>query len=173
MWVWLYSYEIEVASSFDEHESPIHACGHWASFFLAHLTLGCLSAVCTFALFASLQKVTLHHALYFVRCDVSHLDDCNAFDATRWGHDKTTYIDFQLVKDGNDRTLSELIGSNLSGSRLDRNEREYDQKKPYYQTYWCQYPLHVVFNEPEILAGYKVIAANTTKEIFVWTLHKP
>ena len=150
-----------------------YTCVWPLSFLLLSSPDSWLSAVCTFALFASLQKVTLHHALYFVRCDVSHLDDCNAFDATRWGHDKTTYIDFQLVKDGNDRTLSELIGSNLSGSRLDRNEREYDQKKPYYQTYWCQYPLHVVFNEPEIVAGYKVIAANTTKEIFVWTLHKP
>ena len=110
----------------------------------------------------------------FVRCGVSHLDDCNAFDAKRWGgYKNVTYIDFQLVKDGNDRTLSELIGSNLSGSRLDGNEREYDQKKPYYQTYWCKYPPHVVFNELEIHAGYKVIAANTTKEIFVWTLHKP
>ena len=172
MWVWLYSYDIEVASSFDEHESPIHACDHWASFFLAHLTLGCLLSVHSHYL---LRYKKWHYTMpyIFVRCDVSHLDDCNAFDATRWGHDKTTYIDFQLVKDGNGRTLSELIGSNLSGSRLDRNEREYDHKKPYYQTYWCQYPLHVVFNELEILAGYKVIAANTTKEIFVWTLHKP
>ena len=39
----------------------------------------------------------------FVRCGVSHLDDCNAFDAKRWGGCKNvTYIDFQLVKDGND-----------------------------------------------------------------------
>lgn len=106
-----------------------YTCVWPLSFLLLSSPDSWLSAVCTFALFASLQKVTLHHALYFVRCDVSHLDDCNAFDATRWGHDKTTYIDFQLVKDGNGRTLSELIGSNLSGSRLDRNEREYDQKK--------------------------------------------
>lgn len=68
--------------------------------------------------------------------------------------------------------ISNLLKTETTGP-LDRNEREYDQKKPYYQTYWCQYPLHVVFNELEILAGYKVIAANTTKEIFVWTLHKP
>lgn len=58
----------------------------------------------------------------FVRCNISHLDDGDAFDATRWGRDKTvTYIDFQLVKDGNDRPLSELIETNLSGSRRVHN----------------------------------------------------
>lgn len=108
----------------------------------------------------------------FVRCPKFDLDECNAFDATRWGRNKMTYIDFQLVEDGNESTLSKLIRSNLSGSRIDRNERECDQK-PYYQTYLCKYPPHVVFNELEIHAGYKVIAANTTKQIIVWTLHKP
>lgn len=107
----------------------------------------------------------------FVRRNKFDLDECNPFDATR--RNKMTLIDFQIVEDGNDSTLSKLIRSNLSGSRIDRNERECDQKKPYYQTYSCEYPPHVVFNELEIHAGYKVIAANTTKQIIVWTLHKP
>lgn len=92
-----------VASSFDEPESPIHACGHWASFFLAHLTLSCLLSVHSHYLLRY-KKWRYTMPYIFVRCDVSHLDDCNPFDATRWGHDKTTYIDFQLVKDRNDRT---------------------------------------------------------------------
>ena len=110
----------------------------------------------------------------FVRCKISHLDDNDAFDATRWGGCKSlTFIDFQLVKDGNDRPLSELIQTNLSGIRNVHNMYEDDRTQAKYQTYCCKYPPHVVFNELEIHAGYKVIAANTTRETSVWTLHKP
>ena len=70
-------------------------------------------------------------------------------------------------------TLSELIAMNLSGDRRDNNRWEHGNKKPHYQTYACYHPPHVVYNELEIHAGYKVIAANTTTDTFVWTLHKP
>lgn len=109
----------------------------------------------------------------FVRCHISHLDGQDAFDADKWRSRKITFIDFQLGEDGNDETLSELIGMNLSGDRRDNNRWEHGNKKPHYQTYACYHPPHVVFNELEIHAGYKVIAANTTTDTFVWTLHKP
>ena len=105
----------------------------------------------------------------FVCCQISHLDNWDAFDATRWQSDKITYIDFQQVY----RTLIDVVGKNLSGRRHDRNERAYDEKKPHFQTYRSTYPPHVVFNELEIRAGYKVIEGNTAMETFVWTLHKP
>ena len=111
----------------------------------------------------------------FVRSNISHLDDGDAFDVTRWRLYKTvTYIDFQLVKDGNDQPLTELIETNLSARRRVHNlHGDIDSKQAKYQTYECHYPPHVVFNELEIHAGYKVIAANTTTETSVWTLHKP
>ena len=110
----------------------------------------------------------------FVRCDISRLDAWNAFEAPKWQHNNKTFIDFQLVKDGNDQPLTELIETNLSASRRIHNlHGDDDRKQAKYQTYECNYPPHVVFNELEIHAGYKVIAANTTKEIFVRTLHKP
>ena len=57
----------------------------------------------------------------FVRYQISRLDACDAFEAPRWQHNNKTFIDFQLVKDGNDRPLSELLSTNLSGSRRVHN----------------------------------------------------
>ena len=46
----------------------------------------------------------------FVRRNKFDLDECNPFDATRLGRNKMTLIDFQIVEDGNDSTLSKLSG---------------------------------------------------------------
>ena len=111
---------------------------------------------------------------------MSCLDRWNAFDGSyqRRINDPSTrtFVDFQLVKEGNDQKLSvELKASmeNLSGNLKVGNFEFYDKKQAVYQTYECQFPPHVVLNELDVCAGYKVIAANTTKETFVWTLYKP
>ena len=106
----------------------------------------------------------------FVRCQISHLDGFEPFNSSTWQHHNITYIDFQQNDALEDR-IPTVIRENLFGGRHDYNRA--DDNKPYYQTYKCNYPPHVVFNELEIHAGYKVIAANTTTETFVWTLHKP
>lgn len=114
----------------------------------------------------------------FVRCPMSYLDGRDAFDGSYSPrHRKPTFIDFQLAKEGNDQKLSvELTAiKNLSGSLCVHNHEFYDpnEKQAKYQTYECNFPPHVVLNELDVCAGYKVMAANTTKETFVWTLYKP
>ena len=112
----------------------------------------------------------------FVRCPMSYLDGRDAFDGSYSPrHRKPTFIDFQLAKEGNDQKLSvELTAiDNLSGNLCVNNHEFYDPKQAKYQTYECNFPPHVVLNELDVCAGYKVMAANTTKETFVWTLYKP
>lgn len=110
---------------------------------------------------------------------MSCLDRWDAFDGSyerRHQDLRKTFIDFQLVKEGNDQKLSvELKASmeNLSGNLKVRNFEFHDRKQAVYQTYECNFPPHVVLNELDVCAGYKVIAANTTKETFVWTLYRP
>lgn len=116
----------------------------------------------------------------FVRCEMFCLDRWDAFDGSFeqriCNPSRKTFIDFQLVKEGNDQKLSvELKASmeNLSGNLKVGNFKFDDRKQAMYQTYECSFPPHVVLNELDVCAGYKVIAANTTKETFVWTLYRP
>ena len=103
----------------------------------------------------------------FVRCLMSYLDGRNAFDGSnRRRNDRPTFIDFQFAKEGDDQKLSvELAASmkNLSGSLCVHNSEFYDlsRKQAKYQTYECNFPPHVVLNELDVCAGYKVMAANT------------
>ena len=106
-----------------------------------------------------------------------YLDGRDAFDGSYLPRKrKPTFIDFQLAKEGNDQKLSVELNTaieNLSGSLCVNNYEFFDQKQAKYQTCECNFPPHVVLNELDVCAGYKVMAANTTKETFVWTLYKP
>lgn len=162
MWVWLFSYDNKWRVLLMSPRT-LRACGHWASFFFA---------VCIFSLHYIMPYI-------FVRCLMSYLDGRDAFDCHyRSRHDRPTFVDFQLAKEGNDQKLSvELKASmeNLSArlSVFTNALQDPSNKQANYETYECKFPPHVVLNELDICAGYKVIAANTTKETFVWTLYKP